>query len=97
MVTTVLDEECNQEDKLLGYKFAPDKDTMTENKAWFDGIKVNVSVCSGDFKSRCTFPNFFWSFKTISDKLRECGFASVNKLPTLNGVPIVVITARREK
>ena len=95
-VSTVLDEKCQQENKSLGFKFVPSVGTDSDTRLLYDGVKVNVSLYSEDFKSHCTFPNYLWSFETIRSQLNACGFTSVQGQPVLSGFPIMIIIARRE-
>ena len=95
-ITTVLDVNCNQEDLSLGYSFVPCPDVVNAQGTLYDGIKIDITLYSGDFKSKCCFPNYLWTFETISSQLYSSGFTSVQMLPTLIGVPVIIIIATRD-
>ena len=94
-ITTVLDENCNLQDMDLGYTFVPPSE-KSDPTTLQDGVKVDVTLYSEDFKSKFCFSNFLWKLETISSQLYSSGFTSVRLLPTLAGVPVMIIIATKE-
>ena len=93
-VTTFLDDTCKMENMSLGYKFVPcfmgDQKTTLD-----DGRKVDVTLYSGDLKSKCCFPNFLWKSETIGSLLQSTGFCSIKFRPIGPSVPVTMITATK--
>ena len=96
-ITTILEEKWNQEDMLLGYSFVPCPALTNDQITLYDGIQVNLTLYSGDAKSKCYFPNFLWKLETISSQLYSTGFTSVQTLPIFPRVPVIIIIATRGK
>ena len=95
-VTTVLDEKSKFEDISLGYKFKPCHKEEDE-KFLEDVLKVDIELYSKDMKSKCCFPNFLWKPKIFEELLNSSGFNSVDIQSIHSGVPVMSITAIRNK
>ena len=91
----VLDETCNLEDMTLGYTFVP---YVNEKKpdTLYDGVQVDVTIYSADFKSKCSFPSFLWKSQTISKLLYAVGFEDVKIVPILTGTPYMITVATKQ-
>ena len=95
-LTPVLDQSSRLVDMSLGYKFVACP--VGEDQINFDDVlKVNCELYSEDMRSKCCFPNFLWKPETIAEILYSADFSSVNIRSILPGVPVMIISATRNK
>ena len=55
-VTTFMDPNCKLDFMDLGFTISPFYENEGK-KILYDGIKANITLYSGDFTSKCSFPN----------------------------------------
>ena len=93
MTTICKEDNSPDHDPVHGCTIEPVNSENDGKTGWYDGVKVKITLFSGDMKKKCSFPNHAWSRETVKSVLLDVGFDKVEDHCPVETVPVVFFTA----